>query len=105
MIPSEFEELKHSGKLPSPSAIGMRILMLTQQEDWVLDELVRTMQADPALTGRILKVANTAIRSGTGNVNTVNEAAMRLGVKTVRNVALAFTLISVLSPSWSSRPS
>jgi two-component system cell cycle response regulator len=94
MIPSEFEELKHSGKLPSPSAIGMRILMLTQQEDWVLDELVRTMQADPALTGRILKVANTAIRSGTGNVNTVNEAAMRLGVKTVRNVALAFTLIT-----------
>ena len=94
MIPSEFEELKHSGKLPSPSAIGMRILMLTQQDDWVLDELVQTMQADPALTGRILKVANTAIRSGTGNVNTVHEAAMRLGVKTVRNVALAFTLIS-----------
>ncbi len=90
----QFEELKQSGQLPSPNGVGMRILTLTQEEDCSLDELVNTLQADPALTGRILKLASSAKASGGQGVKSLRDAAMRLGLRTVSSVALGFSLVS-----------
>jgi diguanylate cyclase (GGDEF)-like protein len=90
----KYEELKHTGKLPSPSGVGMRILLLTAREDCSLDELVHTIQADPALTGRVLKLATSALHATGGSVGSVKEAAVRLGLRSVSNVAVGFTLIS-----------
>jgi two-component system, cell cycle response regulator len=89
-----FEELKNSGQLPTPSGVGMKILMLTQDEDCSLDDIVQTLMADPALTGRIIKLATSVQIAGTRQIGTVREAAVRLGTQTVTNVALGFTLIS-----------
>ena len=90
----EFEELKQTGQLPSPNGVGMRILTLTQEEECSLDELVATLQADPALTGRILKLASSAQAATTVPVGSLKDAAMRLGLRTVTSVALGFTLVS-----------
>lgn len=89
-----FEELKHSGQLPTPAGVGMQILVLTQNEDCSMDEIVRAIQVDPALTGKIVKLASSVQASGSLTVSTVKEAAMRLGTRTVSNVALGFTLVS-----------
>ncbi len=94
MIYEQFEELKSSGKLPSPSGVGLRILMLTRSEDCSLDEIAKTLQADPALTGRILKLANSALSGSVQSATNVREAGVRLGLRTVCNVALGFSLIS-----------
>jgi diguanylate cyclase (GGDEF)-like protein len=94
MNPKKFDELKHSGQLPTPSGLGLRILVLTQKEDVFVDEIVRTIQADPALTGRIIKLASSVQMSGAVAVSTVKEAAVRLGMRTVANLALGFTLVS-----------
>src|SRR5262245_47405676 len=90
----QFEELKHTGQLPSPSGLGMRILVLTQQEECSLDDIVHAIQADPALTGRIIKLATSAQQAGAMPIATAREAAVRLGQRTVCSVALGFTLIS-----------
>jgi diguanylate cyclase (GGDEF)-like protein len=94
MLYEQFEELKHSGKLPTPSGVGLRILMLTRSEGCSLDEIASTLQADPALTGRILKLANSALAGGVKPATTARDAAVRLGLRTVCNVALGFSLIS-----------
>ncbi|MEO0650131.1 MAG: diguanylate cyclase [Planctomycetota bacterium] len=90
----EFEELKNSGQLPSPAGVGMRILVLTQQEDCSIDELIETLQADPAMTGRILKLATSAQASGSRPISNLRDAAMRLGLRQVQAVALGFSLIA-----------
>ena len=89
-----FEELKSTGKLPTPSGVGLRILVLTRSENCSLDDLVQTLQADPALTGRILKLSNSALTSGLQPATSVREAGVRLGLRTVCNVALGFSLVS-----------
>ncbi|MBK7875094.1 MAG: HDOD domain-containing protein [Planctomycetes bacterium] len=94
MIKKTFEELKLTGQLPSPPGVGMKILKLTQGEDFSADEIGRTIMADAALTGRLLKIANSAQSAGARPVTTVSEATMRLGVRAVRNVALGLSLIS-----------
>ena len=90
----KFDELRLTGSLPSPSAAGLRILELTKDEDFEYEELVRTVLADPALSGRIIKIANAARRDGLPPVSTVAQATMRLGARAVRTVALGFTLIA-----------
>ena len=94
MFQEHFEELKHTGKLPTPSALGMKILVLTQEEDCSLDDVVQTIQADPALTGRVIKLACSAQMAGNTKIGTAKEAAVRLGMRTVCNIALGFTLVS-----------
>lgn len=94
MYQEKFEELKHTGKLPSPSGVGMRILLLTQNEECSLDEIVQTIQADPALTGRVIKLATSALLTGAAPLGSVREAAVRVGLRGVCNLALGFSLIS-----------
>ncbi len=95
MIRERFEELKHTGNLPSPSGVGMRILLLTQDEECDLDAIVHTIQADPALTGRIIKLASSVQMGGPGGgVTSARDAAVRLGLRTVTNVALGFSLVN-----------
>lgn len=94
MLHHRFEELKLSGNLPSPSGVGLSILRLTQREDASIEELVWSLQADPALTGRVLKLANQTRDPGEPPCATVLQAAMRVGMRRVRTVALGFTLVT-----------
>ncbi len=94
MIRKEFEELKDSGQLPSPSGVGLRILCLTQEDNWAIDELVGAIQTDPALTGRILRLANSSRSGSREAIGTVQDASLRLGIRSVTNLALGFTLVA-----------
>lgn len=94
MLEKQFEELKLTGTLPSPTGVGLSILQLTQGDDFTIADISRTLQADPTLTGRIIKLANSSTNGGVRAVTTVQDAAVRLGVRTIRNLALGFTLVS-----------
>ena len=98
MIHKKFDELRLTGNLPSPSFVGVRILKLTQRDDYLEEELTKLIMADPALSGRIIKLANAADAEGRKPVESVPDAAIRLGPETTRSVALGFTLISDRTP-------
>ncbi|MBL9134252.1 MAG: diguanylate cyclase [Verrucomicrobiales bacterium] len=92
-----FYELKVSGKLPSPNGVGMKILQLTQEADSTLDEISKVIRSDPALTGRILKVAHASVGnngSGRPSAAQLDEALLRLGFSSLRDLALGFSLLS-----------
>ena len=94
MIRKTFDELKLTGKLPSPSGVGMKILQLTRGDEYSAEDIGRTIMADSALTGRLLRIANSAQIAPHEPIATVSEATMRLGLRTVRNVALGLSLLS-----------
>ena len=94
MATQEFKDLLISGKLPTPPGVGMRILELTRTEDFSIAQMGDIIRADSALTGRILKLANSASVSGSQPATTVQESIMRLGSSTVRDLALAFSLVA-----------
>ena len=76
-----FQELLRTGRLPSPSGVGARILTLTQDADATVDDIADALARDPALTGRILGVANSALNAGNVPLASAKAAAMRLGLK------------------------
>lgn len=85
--------LKALGKLPSPSEVGLRVIELAQDDDMSPEDLAAVILIDPALTSRVLSLANSAAISGIEAVTTVSEAVMRLGVQAASDLALAFTLV------------
>ncbi|MEM6570754.1 MAG: diguanylate cyclase [Planctomycetota bacterium] len=93
-IPVEFEELKSSGDLPSPTGVGMKILEITRTDEFSAEDMGDAIMSDPSLTGRILELANSAERAGQEPITTVSGAIMRLGATMVRSLALAFSLVS-----------
>jgi diguanylate cyclase (GGDEF)-like protein len=92
--PKNFEELRVSGRLPSPSGVGLQIMKLTQDDGHSAREIGQAILGDPALTGRLLKLANSARSGFVQPISTVSEAIIRLGIRTVRNVALGFSLVT-----------
>ena len=65
---------------------------MCRKDDTTAAEIARIAQTDPALAGRLIRQANSAAHGG-GRLASVTEAILRLGLKTVRNLALGFSLV------------
>ncbi len=94
MIGKRFEELRYCGSLPSPAGLGLAVLQSTRRPDMPIEELTRILQLDPALTGRLLRLANANQSAATAPACTVHAAAKRLDPEQVRQAALGFTLFN-----------
>ncbi|MEZ5458249.1 MAG: HDOD domain-containing protein [Steroidobacteraceae bacterium] len=87
-----FEDLKQSGRLPSPGGVALKLLDLASRDDVTSAELARVLQGDPSLAGRVLKVANAAA-AGTRPVVSIGDAVVRIGFRSVRQLAMGFSLM------------
>lgn len=83
--------------IPSPPAIAILILDTVQNEESSVSDLVRIISADPALTGKMLKVANSNFYSLQNNVTSIDRAISVLGTEVIKNIALSFVITSQLS--------
>lgn len=72
----------------------MEIIRLTQNDDSTINQIAQTIQADPTLTGRTLKFANSSHAAAQRPVASVSEAIVRLGMRTVGTMALGFSVLS-----------
>ena len=88
-----------SPRLPSLPAVALKVVELVQQEDVELEDIAAAVQNDPALTARILKTVNSSYYGQAGNVTGVNQALVVLGLRTVKTLALGFSLVPNLQQS------
>jgi diguanylate cyclase (GGDEF)-like protein len=84
--------LQYEVKLPSPPTIAVRILEVVRRDDFSFVELAHVIQTDPALTGRVLRIANSSFYSLSRNVTSIETAVAVMGVNAVKNIALSFIL-------------
>ncbi|QEW06006.1 sensor domain-containing diguanylate cyclase [Nitrincola iocasae] len=78
--------------LPTPDGVALAIMEAWENENTTVQQIARLVQMDPSLTGRILKLANSAA-TGRRPVASVPEAIVRVGIQTVGQLAVAFSLI------------
>ncbi len=83
-------------ELPSPPAIAVRILKAVQEGDSSLFDLEKIISADPALTGKLLKLANSAFYSLPQKVSNISRALSILGTNVIKNIALSFVITNEL---------
>lgn len=92
MTTTKAEQLRIAGQLPSPKGVALAIMEVCSRDDATLEEVARIVQTDPALSSRLLRKANAAGQGGRA-VASVKDAVMRLGMNTVRLLAMSFSLV------------
>ncbi|MCF7964375.1 MAG: diguanylate cyclase [Methylobacter tundripaludum] len=86
-------ELKTTDRLPSPSGTALAIMQLVQQSDTTVQQVSQLVKVDPALSGRILRFANSAAFGARRPIADIQLAVMMMGMQAVRNFALSLSLI------------
>jgi putative nucleotidyltransferase with HDIG domain len=83
--------------LPSLPAIAQEIITLTDNDLISVNKLERIIGNDPAISAKILSVSNSVFYGFTMPVKTLNNAIMRIGFSSVRNIALGISIMTVLN--------
>ena len=78
------EQLKNIDHLPMMPALAADLLKLQSNPDATVDDMVRIISHDPALTAQVLRYANSALFGFSGQINNLQDAIFRvLGYETV----------------------
>jgi putative nucleotidyltransferase with HDIG domain len=75
-------------RLPAQPLTSMRIMRLGSGTDTSVGELARIVDADPALSARVLRLANAPYYGLSGRISSASRAVVLLGFDTVRALAL-----------------
>lgn len=89
-----FLKLNKTNKLPSPSGTTLRVIQLCHNEETSLQDIADVIQTDPAFTAEILKYANSFFLSTGIQVVSIQKAVIKLGLRTVVNLALGLSLLA-----------
>jgi HD-like signal output (HDOD) protein len=76
----------------SQPAVAARILDLTKDPSTGLNEYAKVIRHDPALSGRLIRLANSAFFAQRKPVTNVDRACVLLGLDRLRSVSLGFYL-------------
>ncbi|MDP2360332.1 MAG: HDOD domain-containing protein [bacterium] len=79
--------------LPSLPRVVSEMLRLLAEDDYSVDELMALVQQDPALTARVLKLANSALFGRPRQIDSLHQALVLLGAKEIHRLV---TTISVM---------
>lgn len=85
--------------LPSPDGVALEVVRILEDPYASINELEDTIATDPGLTSKLLRAANSGLFSPGQEVTSIQRAAMLLGLRSLRVLALSFTLSSAIPRS------
>lgn len=82
-------------KLPTLPETARHILNLTNDPMLSIGELQKVVERDPAITAKILSVANSAFFGVSVQTNMLHDAIMRIGINNVKNIAVGISVLTL----------
>lgn len=76
---------------PLPS-VALELMTLSNRDDSKIERIVRLLEQDQMLAGGVMRLIGSPIYAGRARVKTLNEAVIRLGVRTVRDLVFETAL-------------
>lgn len=89
---ADINHLNISALLPSPKGVALALLEACRQEDVAINDLVKLIQTDPVLSGRLIQRANLS-NQGARAISSVFDAVSRVGLTAVKGLAMGFSLV------------
>ncbi|MCP4767401.1 MAG: HDOD domain-containing protein [Gammaproteobacteria bacterium] len=78
--------------LPTLPEVAIRVRETADDEDASITDVAKIIETDAALSARIVQVGNSALYRGVNPAETVQAAAMRMGLDTVRMLATSLVM-------------
>ena len=91
------DELNSCTDLPSLPAVALKIIDASKDPDISLHDVASIISSDPAISAKLLKVANSPLYSQRRSLNNLREALTLLGFNASLTIALSFSLLQSLS--------
>ena len=88
-------------RMPSLSTTVVKVLETCNESQASANDLKRVISLDPVLTGRVLKLINSAYFALGKPITSLTRAIIMLGVNTVKNLALSFAIMKNMKGSGS----
>ncbi|MCP1364628.1 GGDEF domain-containing protein [Halomonas sp. BBD48] len=88
------QSLEQCTNLPSLPAAVLRVIELARDPESSIQQIVTTLGTDPALSVRVLSVANTVYFTQTRPVEDLQQAVSRIGMEKTLSLALGCSLVS-----------
>ncbi len=96
-LPDEcIAKLESCTSLPSPPKVALQIMDVVKNPEIDIDDVVRILTLDPALSAKILRLANSALYSHEKKVASLQKAIMLIGLNGILSLALSFSLVKSL---------
>ncbi len=89
---------KKIGKLPTLPGVAIKILQAMQREAPDIGEIAEVISADAPLSANVLRVVNSPFYGLSNKITSVHHAMVYLGLNTVKNLALSFSLLRGFTP-------
>lgn len=87
----EIIETQEFATLP---AVASKVLSLLEDDDVNIRSLSTLIETDPALTLKVLRVANSPLYATRSEVNSINQAIINLGLNRLTNIVLGISIFS-----------
>jgi HD-like signal output (HDOD) protein len=87
------ERLRSCPNLPSSPAVAKRLIALMESPSPDVEEIVKVVASDSALTAKILQLANSSLFPYKYKIATLPKAAILIGYNGILATALSFTLV------------
>lgn len=78
--------------LPTLPAIALEVRRASDDPDINLNQMAEVISQDPALSARMIKIANSAYMGRTVKVDSLVQAVTRIGLRQVKNIATALAM-------------
>jgi putative nucleotidyltransferase with HDIG domain len=88
-------------KMPSLSTTVVKVLETCNDHRASANDLQKVISLDPVLTGRVLKLVNSAYFALGQPITSLTRAIIMLGVNTVKNLALSYAILKNMKGSGS----
>lgn len=94
ITPESIIEDLENDRLPLPTLpeVAIRVRETADDDDASIIDVARIIETDAALSARIVQVGNSALYRGNNPAETVQAAAMRMGLDTVRTLATSLAM-------------
>ncbi len=79
-------------KLPSLPQVAQRIQQVFQNDEADADKVAGILMSDPAISGKLIKVANSPVYAGMAQTDTLQAAIVRLGMQTTYKQVMAYAV-------------
>jgi len=90
-------------RLPSAMHVFQRLSELLAEDEVSTDAVTEVVRQDPAMASKLLQLANSAFFARSREVSDVRAAVLRLGTKTIKNLALVIGVFDSCDPGAGSR--
>ena len=87
-------------KIPTMFNIALKLEKIVNKEDTTIEMVTDLIKFDPALTSKIMKIANSATYASTRRIINLNEIVSRLGFSEIRKIALSVSVMNIFQNNY-----